>query len=120
MYKVRFNLGRGVRYMTWKVENLEDNSSRNIQPEEVTLTLINCTLKNNKKRAKKIFSGSNKSVCAWILCDRILIDAPRVVKGTHIRYNPRVVPYWTENGEDVDGKEFKVLKTSNKNIILSK
>jgi hypothetical protein len=118
MYKVRFNLGRGKNYKTWKVENLADKTSQNYQPDEVSLTLVNCTLKNSKVSAEKIFSGSNKFVCAWILCERVLIDAPREdVKGVHLRYNPRVTPNWCEEGEDVDGKEYEFLITENQNVI---
>jgi hypothetical protein len=117
MYKVRFNLGRGDRYMTWKIENLEDKSKQYLEPDEVSLTLINCTLKNNRNRAEEIFLGCSKSVCAWVLCEKVLVDAPQDVEGVHIRYNPRVVPHWTENNVDVDEKQYDILKTNNKSVI---
>jgi hypothetical protein len=117
MYRVRFNLGRGDRYMMWKVMNLEDKSKQYLDPDEVSLTLINCTLKNNSNRAEEIFLGCNKSVWSWIVCEDVIIEGTREIEGVHIRYNPRVAPYWSENGEDIDGKFFKELKTNNRNVI---
>ena len=120
MYKVRFNLGRGDSYMTWKIDNLEDKTKMYLEPDEVSLTLVNCKLYNNSNRAEEIFLGCNKSVCSWIICEDIFIDPPKEVKGVHIRYNPRVAPHWTQKGKDIDGKEFKILKTTNKSVIYER
>ena len=117
MYTVRFNLGRGDRYLTWKVENLEDKTKEYYEPEEVTITMLNCELKNNRNRAEEIFLGCSKSVCSWVLCEDIIIEGPREIEGVHIRYNPRVAPHWTENGEDVDGKHYTALRTMNRSVI---
>lgn len=115
-YKVRFNLGNGSRYMTWKIEDIETKKSIYLQPEEVSLILIGCQLKNNKNRAEEIFLGSHKTVCAWVLCERILIDKPREVKGVKVSYNPRKIPHWVVEGKDVDNQKFKQLKTKNSTI----
>ena len=116
MYKVRFNLGRGVRYMTWKIENITTKKSIYLDPNEVSLTLVNCTLHNNRNRSEEIFLGAHKSVCSWVLCDKILIDAPRNISGERIKYNPRVAPHWVHNNKDVDGAEYDILKTNKKAI----
>lgn len=118
MNKVRFNLGRGSNYKKWKIENTVTKDYIHIDPEEVSLTLINCTLKNNKKRSKQIFEGANKSVCAWVLCEKILVNPPKKIKGDSIRYNPRVAPYWSHNGKNVDDKHYDVLNTNGKNIFV--
>lgn len=120
MYKVRFNLGRGNNYMKWKIEDIKTNKAYYIDPNEVSLILVNCTLHNNRNRSEEIFLGSHKSVCSWVLCEKVLIDAPREVYGEQIRYNPRVAPHWVHNGDDVDGKQYDELKTNNKNIFYEK
>jgi hypothetical protein len=118
MYKVRFNLGAGNNYMKWKVENLKDKTKVYLDPSEVILTMTNCMLKNNRNRAEEINLGAHKSVCAWVLCENVIINGTtdKEPEGTHIRYNPRVQPYWSEDGEDVDGKEYEKLTTINRNI----
>lgn len=111
MYKVRYNLGRGKNYKTWKIEDVKRKTSINLNPNEVTLILKGCTLKNNKKVANEIKMGANKRVCAWILCDRVLFDAPKKVVGEMITYNPRITPHWVLNGNDVDNKKYETLTT---------
>lgn len=116
MNKVRFNLGRGSNYMKWKIENTVTKDAVYIDPDEVSLILVNCTLHNNRNRSEEIFLGASKSVCAWILCEKIMVDAPKEIEGEQIRYNPRVAPHWSENGNDVDGKKYDILKTKGKDI----
>jgi len=106
--------------MKWKIENLDTKKSRYLDPNEVSLTLVNCTLHNNRNRSEEIFLGAHKSVCSWVLCEKVLIDAPREVSGEQVRYNPRVAPHWSHNGEDVDGKEYTELKTNGKNLYYAK
>lgn len=120
MYKVRFNLGSGRRYMTWKVTNTETNEVQYLEPNEVSLRLIGATLHNNKKTAKKINNGAHKRVCAWINCLELQILEPKDVVGDVISYNPRVLPYWIHNDENVDGKTYHTLMTSNKTVFLIK
>ena len=70
--KVRFNLGRGKNYMKWKIESKSGVEYHS--PDNVQLIMFNCVLKNNKKMAQRIFNGENKNVCAWILCESIIIN----------------------------------------------
>jgi hypothetical protein len=119
MNKVRFNLGRGSNYMKWKIENTVTKDAIYLDPEEVSLTLVNCTLHNNRNRSEEIFLGSNKSVCAWVLCEKILVDSPKEPFGEHIRYNPRVAPHWTHKDKDVDGQHYKILRTHGKGIYCN-
>ena len=123
MYKVRFNLGRGTKFMKWKVTNIEDNTSRYIDPLEYNISMFNAQLKNSKTTASKINAGSNKTVCAWIVCETIVItDASKTNNGflkqfDQIRYNPRVKPFWMLNGTDIDGERFKTLETLGRDIF---
>lgn len=104
MYKVRFNLGRGKRYMTWKITK-PNGEVDYLNPKEVFLVLSNCTLKNNKNTARKIYEGANKRVCAYVLCEDVEVLESRDYEiGDKITYNPRVKPNWFNvSGEDIDG-----------------
>ena len=106
--KVRFHLGRGENYMKWKVVYPNDNVEY-FRPVEYQIQMINCQAKNSKKTSQKIFAGSNKTVCAWILCDEIRIvssDFCTEQNATRLSYNPRVTPNWVCEGNDVDNGYF--------------
>jgi hypothetical protein len=99
-HKVRFNLGRGENYMKWKV-TYNTGRVEYHHPSEVQLVLRGCTLKNNRKAAQRIFTGeTTKVVCA------------------HIKYNPRVLPFWNLDGMNVDGNEYKELFTVDYKLFL--
>lgn len=112
--KVRFNLGAGKNFMKWKIESSEGVIY--LDPTEVFLKMTNATLRNQKSTACKINSGANKTVCSWVVCDsvEIISDAH---KGSQVRYNPRVNPFWTDNnGNNIDGTTHEILYTNNRNI----
>ena len=69
-------------------------------------------MKNNRRAAQKIFTGeSTKVVCAYVLCSRVEILTEDFNPETteHIKYNPRVLPFWNLNGMNVDGNDYKEL-----------
>jgi len=105
--KVRFNLGAGKNYMKWKIE-YTDGKVDYLSPTDVQLIMHDCTLKNYKKTAQKIFDGADKTVCAWVLCKQIEIRTNNFEPETQnkIRFNPRVQPNWILNGDIVDGQKF--------------
>ena len=123
-YKVRFNLGRGENYMKWKVIYKDNNSSCYLDPKEFNLTMFRCKLMNQKGTAEKIKDGANKTVCAWIECENLVItpteDYNAVEDTLKVSYNPRVNPYWTLDGENVDKQEFKELFTIGSSVNLKK
>lgn len=104
--KVRFNLRRGKNYMKWKVQ-YPDGKVEYHSPTDVQLIMHDCVLKNHKTVSKKIFDGGNKTVCAWVICKSLTIKKEQFIQvdtvGDRVRYNPRVTPHWTLNGENVDG-----------------
>lgn len=110
--KVRFNLGKGKNYMKWKIEYPNGNVEYH-SPSEVQLTMFDCTLKNYKKVASKIYNGSNKEVCAWVLCKDINIKQDNFLQadliGTRVKYNPRVTPNWVMEDNNVDGEKLNKL-----------
>lgn len=104
--KVRFNLGRGKNYLKWKVQ-YTDGKIEYHSPCEVQLLMNDCTLKNYKSVAQKIYNGGNKTVCAWVLCKSISIKSDSFIQGDldggRVHYNPRVTPHWMLNDSNVDG-----------------
>ena len=121
--KVRFNLGRGVNYFKWKVEF--PDRVEYYSPTEVQLVLGKCELKNNRKTADKIFAGEHKQVCAWVLCEQILIrekDFAQEKDWLKLKYNPKVVPYWTidDDKENVDGHRFNKLISIDYGLYIQK
>lgn len=121
--KVRFNLGRGVNYFKWKVEF--PDRVEYYSPTEVQLVLGKCEARNNLKTAKKIFEGQHKQVCAWILCEQILVKKKDFIKITDelkLKYNPKVLPYWVigDNKESVDGQRFSRLISVDYGLYIQK
>jgi len=107
--KIRLKLGTGKNYMKWKIHS-PDGTTQYYDPQAVKLVMYNCTLKNNRKVAERIHpsgGNENKSVCAYILCERIEILAEKILEESNIsvRYNPKVLPYWTVGGIPSDSTE---------------
>jgi hypothetical protein len=117
--KVRFNLGAGKNYQKWKVEGLAAGVLY-LDPEEVSIVMTNCSFRNHKGVAKKIFEGANKTVCAWILCDEILFVQPDKLQETsqQAKYNPRTQPNWLLDGEIIDGQTRPRLHTVGRKIFI--
>jgi len=128
MYKVRFHLAKGKNYMKWQITGTNESptSINNkivfyADPEEVCLYMLNSKLVNHHSTAQKINCGANKSVCAWIECENLVIYRDdtaggkaninyinKVVRKTHMKlsYNPRVTPNWVgHNNTNMDKAE---------------
>jgi hypothetical protein len=118
--KVRFNLGKGENYMKWKVQDA--NGSRYYSPEEYTLFLVGCTLKSQPAAANKIFQGANKSVCAWVLADKVVLVPTEVIEGltgngVRLQYNPRVQPNWLAGDAVVDNQHFGTIYSEGRKLF---
>lgn len=106
MIKVRFHLARGENYMHWQIVDFPN--VKYFDSNENNLILTNCILKNNRSVAEKIHKGQNKTVCAWILCEKydvVLNSNFDKKKYNKISYNPKKVPCWIYLNEN------KILKT---------
>ena len=124
--KVRFNLSRGQNYMKWKIQ-YPSGAVEYRDPCNTQLVMRNCTLKNSRKTAEKIFGGEHKTVCAWILCNEINIKSDsfeqydQVPDYDRLRYNPRVNPFWVNKKEEnVDGFSFKEIGTVDYKLFVTK
>ena len=119
--KIRFNLGKGKNFMKWKVQ-YTDGTIEYHSPTDVQLLMHDCTLKNHKKVAQKIFDGGEKVVCAWILCKSLGIKKKDFIQadvsGERVRYNPRVTPHWMLNDKNVDGLPVDKLVTVDYGVYI--
>lgn len=123
-FKIRFHLGAGDNFAKWRIENTDTGDVDFINPSEYSLRLENCKLYNQKGSAEKIFEGSNKTVCSWIMVSKCAILTScdiNVSEEIIIFYNPRVKPYWRDSeGNNIDKKEFNTLETSGRMLYINK
>ena len=118
--KVRFNLSRGENYMKWKVM-YNDGRVDYHPPAEVQIIMFGCTLSNSRKTAEKIFSGeTTKVVCAYVKCEdvQVITNDFKTESNTQVKYNPREMPFWNIDGENVDGNYYKELFTIDYKVFL--
>jgi|688.fasta_scaffold818980_2 hypothetical protein len=119
--KVRYHLQKGPNYMHWQFKNSAGQVFYN-NPKDGIIKLYNCILHNNRKLADKIYLGKNKDVCSWVKFKSMeFLSAGSNVPSwaTHIRYNPRVLPYWHNvSGDNLDGKAFDELYLSEKGVFF--
>jgi hypothetical protein len=122
-FQVRFNLGKGKNYQKWKV-SYPDGEVKYLEPTNVVLYMENCKLVNHKGTAQKIYDGSNKTVCAWIEADNVVVDydslEDNIPSGDGVSYNPRVTPNWVMNGENVDKQVVGNLITKDRAVYTNK
>lgn len=112
--KLRFHLARGENYMKWQYRKA-DGKTVTYFPTKNFYGVIRGKLHNNKKVAKKIHEGENKTVCAWIASEHGLACANDIhlmhsedyfLDGNYvsIKYDPRKYPFWhTHSGLNLDG-----------------
>ena len=130
MYKIRFHLAPGQNFMKWQVTQVMSTPSYSadkvknrveyLDPDEGTLAMFGCRLRNQKGTAKKINGGANKTVCAWIECERWELShdfIPVTFMDRSLHYNPRVEPHWTdESGSDMDNTMHDLLITKGRSV----
>lgn len=119
-FKIRFHLGAGENFMKWRIEDVDDKTVKFFDPSDFNVIIKDCKLYNQKSAAKKINEGANKTVCAWIMAtDYKMTKLFDNEIQSEIKYNPRTTPHWTnEDGDNLDGKEYKSMYIINKRILL--
>lgn len=123
-FKVRFHLGKGENFMKWRVENVVLGVVEFFDPQDYDLELENCKLINQIGAANKIFDGANKTVCSWVMAEKVAI----LISGNccfpekdSVSYNPRILPHWRDFGDNnIDRQEFTWLETQGRQLFSKK
>ena len=119
--KVRFHLAKGPNYQRWQVRCGED--VQYYDPEDVILEMHNAVLRNQRGTAERILNGENKTVCAWVECDKLVVKN----RGEHAipetsgfcHFNPRRRPHWFDKREnDLDNTQYPMLATFGRLIFI--
>lgn len=122
--KVRFHLGAGENYQKWQIK-LVNGDTIYVDPSRASLVLYGCKLVNHKATAQRICDGENKTVCAWIECERVCgnydDDRLEYSEDYPIMYNPKVRPHWSNNeGTSIDNLEFDCIISKGRKLFLNK
>lgn len=117
-YNIRFHLQSGIHKGHWQIKNNNTGEIVYKDPAECDLFLMNCKLRNQPSKAKKIFEGARKDVCAWIeaQCMMVVSKESADLHGTPIGYNPRKSPHWMCSDTVVDNSKWKAIKTSGRSL----
>ena len=120
-YKCRFHLGAGEHFLHWRIENLKTKEVNFYNPKEYSFTFLKAFLRNQKSTAKKINEGANKSVCAWIECDNVIVIKNSILPDNllQVSYNPKIAPNWRANNENVDGRKYETLVTFDNKVFIN-
>jgi len=118
-FKIRFHLGQGENYMKWRIEDVTTKNVWFFEPSEFEAVIINGKLYNQKSAANKINQGSNKTVCAWIMAeDVVMYSTENIWMKGQVSYNPRLMPHWIDNnGNNVDKQEFAEMHIVERKIF---
>lgn len=118
-FKIRFHLGQGENYMKWRLEDVTTKNVWFFEPSEFEAVIINGKLYNQKSAANKINQGSNKTVCAWIMAeDVVMYSTENIWMKGQVSYNPRLMPHWIDNnGNNVDKQEFAEMHIVERKIF---
>ena len=108
--------------MKWKVTS-PDGEVNYYSPDDVTLVMGGCKLRNYSGTAQKIHDGANKTVCAWVEAEAVDVynESPVPLQYSidlEVLYNPRRTPHWTYYGDvtNIDNKEINLLVTNGRRL----
>ena len=120
--KVRFHLAAGEHHMQWQVKMGQSVSY--FEPDKFCLVMKGCRLRNHETVAKRIHSGDNKAVCAWVECEEVEFFPAAageyfgLENGKSLRYNPRFAPYWVDGqGHNVDDSKYPVIYSRGRGLV---
>lgn len=118
-FQVRFHLGKGENYGKWQVKCMA--GVRYYDPATVSLTMLDCQLRNHPATARKIHGGADKKVCAWVDCNEVFVSPfGDSVPGLPVSFNPKVAPHWRNFcGESIDNKRIDVLRSSGRQLVAT-
>lgn len=119
MYQVRFHLGAGRHFKHWQVKG--PDGTRYYDPESHSLVLFGCVLRNRRKVAEKVERTQRRDVCGHVLCEFVeVLEGVAEPTGRTVHFDPKVVPYWTVEGEEGsrDGLRVERLESSGRRLRM--
>lgn len=124
MFDVRFHLGAGEHYKHWQVKSKDEVLYYN--PKQYYFLLHNCTLKNKRGTAEKVFSTQKRDVCGFVRCEdwELFEFTPyydmNYEYGDELMYDPKIAPYWRkENDPSIyDDLQYTRLITFGRRIFV--
>lgn len=122
MFDVRFHLGAGKYYKFWQIRFGQVPVYHN--PAMSAIVMYDCTLKNERGKAERVFASQKRDVCGYVRCKNyttIAYDSVNVDGHQELMYDPKIAPYWrSSNGPDnYDGLVFPTLVTVGRRIYVS-
>ena len=122
MFDVRFHLGAGKYYKFWQIRFGQVPVYHD--PAKDGLVMYNCTLKNERGKAQRVFASQKRDVCGYIRCTdytSVPYDSINVEGCEELLYDPKIAPYWRSSNDtdNRDGLVFPTLVTVGRRIYVS-
>jgi len=122
MFDVRFHLGAGKHYKFWQIRFGQVPVYHD--PAKDGLVMYNCTLKNEKGKAQRVFATQKRDVCGYIRCTdytSVPYDSINVEGCEELLYDPKIAPYWRSSNDtdNRDGLVFPTLVTVGRRVFVS-
>lgn len=119
MYRVRFHLGAGLHHRHWQVKGPDGVEYHD--PENSSLILRNCTLRNRRGVAERVMKSQKRDVCGHVLCESVeRLEGVQEPAGSVVHFDPKVAPYWTVEGSEgpQDGLKIPLLVSSGRRLRM--
>jgi hypothetical protein len=122
MFDIRFHLGAGKYYKFWQIRFGQIPVYHD--PAKDGLVMYNCTLKNEKGTAQRVFATQKRDVCGYIRCTdytSVPYDSINVEGCEELLYDPKIAPYWRSSNDtdNRDGLSFPTLVTVGRRVFVS-
>lgn len=122
MFDIRFHLGAGKYYKFWQIRFGQVPVYHD--PAKDGLVMYNCTLKNEKGTAQRVFATQKRDVCGYIRCEdytSVPYDSFNVEGYEELLYDPKIAPYWRSSNDtdNRDGLSFPTLVTVGRRVFVS-
>jgi hypothetical protein len=122
MFDIRFHLGAGKYYKFWQIRFGQVPVYHD--PAKDGLVMYNCTLKNEKGTAQRVFATQKRDVCGYIRCTdytSVPYDSFNIEGCEELLYDPKIAPYWRSSNDtdNRDGLSFPTLVTVGRRVFVS-
>jgi len=122
MFDIRFHLGAGKYYKFWQIRFGQVPVYHN--PAMSAIVMYDCTLKNERGKAERVFATQKRDVCGYVRCTdytSVPYDSINVEGCEELLYDPKIAPYWRSSNDtdNRDGLSFPTLVTVGRKVFVS-